>query len=51
MDKTESIAKTNKDIEEKIRVIEEQLDDDEQAKRHIQENFSQKYFVIQRKLE
>ena len=43
--------KNNRDIEDKISKIKDNVADDEQAKRQIQENFSQRLFTIQRKIE
>jgi hypothetical protein len=51
VEKTESMAKNNKDIEDQIAAIRNNMEDDEAAKQQIQEGFSQKLFTISRKIE
>ena len=51
MEKTENINKTNKELEDKIAVMKENIEDDERHRRLIQEKFSQEYYMICRKID
>ena len=41
----------NKDIEDKIAVMKEEIEDDERKRRQIQEKFSQEYYLVCRKID
>jgi hypothetical protein len=51
VEKTENINKTNKELEDKIAVMKENIEDDERHRRLIQEKFSQEYYMICRKID
>ena len=51
VEKTENINKLNKDIEDKIAVMKEEIEDDERKRRQIQEKFSQEYYLVCRKID
>jgi hypothetical protein len=51
VEKTENINKTNKELEDKIAVMKENIEDDERNRRLIQEKFSQEYYMICRKID
>ncbi|CDW85604.1 kinesin motor domain protein [Stylonychia lemnae] len=51
IDKTETYSKQNKDIEKRVELIQQQIQDNEFARREIQENFSQKYYILHKKID
>eukprot|EP00347_Sterkiella_histriomuscorum_P016198 403354110 len=51
IDKTDQFSKQNKEIEKKLEQIQLQIQDNDLARREIQENFSQKYYIIHKKID
>lgn len=51
VEKTDNMVRMNQEVEDQILKLKSDMTDDEQAKRAVQENFSQRLFVVQRKLE
>jgi hypothetical protein len=51
VEKTEGIARVNKELEDKISVMKEEIEDDERRRRLIQEKFSQEYYIVCRKID
>jgi tRNA(Ser,Leu) C12 N-acetylase TAN1 len=50
VERTENLARTNAEIEEKIAAIKANIEDDERAKTQIQESFSQRLYQLQRQI-
>ena len=51
MEKTEGINRANRELEDKIAVMKEEIEDDERRRRLIQEKFSQEYYIVCRKID
>jgi len=51
VEKTEGINRANRELEDKIAVMKEEIEDDERRRRLIQEKFSQEYYIVCRKID
>ena len=51
MEKTETVSKVNRELEEKIEAMKEEIERDERERRVIQEQFSQDYYIVCRKID
>lgn len=51
VEKTETVSKVNRELEEKIEAMKEEIEQDERERRIIQEQFSQDYYIVCRKIE
>ena len=51
IEKTENYSKVNREMEKKIEQMEKMIEDDAMTKREIQEQFSQKYYIMHKKID
>ena len=51
MEKTETVSKVNGELEEKIEAMRAEIEEDERERRSIQEQFSQDYYILCRKID